>query len=213
MKAKDVMKILGITRTSLHNYITRGWIQYEVMPNGYYNYNDDDVYAFIGNKKQKKNKKIISYSRVSTQNQKAQLKDQTQRIYESCVSRGIQLDEQIEDIKSGMSFDRKGFQKLCEMVIQNEVELIVVENKDRLMRLGFESFEGMFRYFGTKILVLSEEVQNKTYEQELSEDLISIIHYFSMKSYSHRRKLNKIRKELEEEQKIERNNSKAEISG
>lgn len=212
MKAKDVMRILGITRTSLHNYIARGWIRYEVMPNGYNNYNDDDVYAFIGNKKQKKNKKIVSYSRVSTQNQKAQLKEQTQRIYESCVSRGIQLDEQIEDIKSGMSFDRKGFQKLCEMVIRNEVELIVIENRDRLMRFGFESFEGMFRYFGTKILVLSEEVQNKIYEQELSEDLISIIHYFSMKSYSHRRKLNKMRKELEEEQKIERNNSKAEIS-
>ena len=170
------------------------------------------MYAFIGNKKQKKNKKIISYSRVSTQNQKSQLKEQTQRIYESCISRGIQLDEQIEDIKSGMSFDRKGFQKLCEMVIRNEVELIVVENKDRLMRFGFESFEGMFRYFGCKILVLSDEVQNKLYEQELSEDLLSIIHYFSMKSYSHRRKLNKMRKELEEEQKNERNNSKVEIS-
>ena len=37
----------------------------------------------------------------------------------------------------------------------------------------------------------------KTYEQELTEDLISIVHHFSMKSYSHRRKLNKIRKDLE----------------
>jgi len=35
------------------------------------------------------------------------------------------------------------------------------------------------------------------YEQELTEDLISIIHYFTMKNYSHRRKLNKLRKELE----------------
>ena len=52
-------------------------------------------------------------------NRRRQLKEQTQRIYESCISRGIQLDEQIEDIKSGMSFDRKGFQKLCEMVIRN----------------------------------------------------------------------------------------------
>lgn len=60
--------------------------------------------------------------------------------------------------------------------------------------------------------MLSDEIQNKSYEQELSEDLLSIIHYFSMKSYSHRRKLNKMRKELEEEQKNERNNSKIEIS-
>lgn len=213
MKAKEVMKILGITRTSLHNYISRGWLRYEVMPNGYYNYSEDDVYAFIGNKKQKKNKKIVSYSRVSTQSQKSQLKEQTKRIYESCISRGIQLDEQIEDIKSSMSFDRKGFQKLCEMIIRNEVELLVIENKDRLMRFGYELFEGIFRYFGCKVLVLSEEVQNKTYEQELSEDLLSIIHYFSMKSYSHRRKLNKIRRELEEEQNNERNNSKTKVSG
>ena len=208
MKAKEVMKILGITRTSLHNYIERGWLHYKEKPNGYYDYNDDDVYAFIGNKKQKKDKKIISYSRVSTQNQKTQLKEQTQRRYESCILRGIQLDEQIEDIKSGMSFDRKGFQRLCEMVIRNEVEMIVIENKDRLMRFGYESFEGMFRYFGCKILVLSEEIQNKSYEQELADDLLSIIHYFSMKSYSHRRKLNKLRKELEEEQRNERDNSK-----
>lgn len=207
MKAKDVMKLLDITRVTLHNYIVKGYIKYVVKPNGDYEYNDDDVYAFIGQRKEKKNKKIISYSRVSTQNQKTQLKEQTQRIYESCISRGIKLDEQIEDVKSGMSFDRKGFQKICEDVIRGEVELLVIENKDRLMRFGYESFEGFFRYFGTKILVLSDEVQNKTYEQELSEDLISIIHYFSMKSYSHRRKLNKMRKELEKEQKNERSNS------
>lgn len=43
-----------------------------------------------------------------------------------------------------------------------------------------------------------DAVSNKSYEQELTDDLISIIHYFSMKSYSHRRKLNKIRKEIED---------------
>ena len=46
---------------------------------------------------------------------------------------------------------------------------------------------------------IEECIENKTYEQELTEDLISIIHYFTMKSYSHRRKLNKLRKDLETE--------------
>jgi predicted site-specific integrase-resolvase len=100
-----------------------------------------------------------------------------------------------------MSFDRKGFQHLCEEVIRGNVELIVIENKDRLMRFGFDIFEGFFKYFGTKIVVLSDHIQNKTYEHELSDDLIAIIHYFSMKSYNHRRKLNKIRKELEDDLK------------
>ena len=109
------------------------------------------------------------------------------------------MDEQIEDIKSGMSSDRKGFNYVCQEIIKVNVELLVIENKDRLLRFGYEIFEDSFKYFGTKILVLNDTLENKTYEQELTEDLISIIHYFTMKSYSHRRKLNKLRKELENE--------------
>ena len=85
------------------------------------------------------------------------------------------------------------------MVIKNEVELVVIENKDRLIRFGYSTVESIFKYFGTKIMVLNDTIENKTYEQELTEDLISIIHYFTMKSYSHRRKLNKLRKDLETE--------------
>jgi len=198
MKANEVLKILNITRPTLCKYVKEGYIKATLLPTGLYDYDENSVYAFIGIKKAKHNTKIVSYSRVSTQNQKEQLKEQTNRIYESCIARGISLDYQYEDIKSGMSFDRAGFQKLCEEIIQGNVEFVVIENKDRLMRFGYEIFEGFFRYFGTKILVLNDTISNKSYEQELTEDLISIIHYFSMKSYSHRRKLNKIRKELEE---------------
>ena len=203
MKAKDVLKILDVTRATLCKYVREGIIKVNKKGNGYYDYDEDSVYAFIGQKKTKHNTKIISYSRVSTQNQKNQLKEQTQRIYNSCTNKGITLDEQIEDIKSGMSFDRPGFDKLCQEVIKGNVKLIVIENKDRLVRFGFEMFEKFFKYFGTDILVLNKDELNKTYEQELTEDLISIIHYFSMKSYSHRRKLNKLRKELELSEKKE----------
>ena len=201
MKAKDVLKILNISRITLMKYLKVGYISATKLPNGRYEYDENSVFAFIGNKKEKKNKKIISYSRVSTQNQKEQLKEQTQRIYNSCISRGIKLDEQIEDIKSGMSSDRKGFDYVCQEIIKGNIELLVIENKDRLLRFGYEMFEEFFKYFGTKILVLNDTLENKTYEQELTEDLISIIHYFTMKSYSHRRKLNKLRKELEDEKR------------
>lgn len=102
----------------------------------------------------------------------------------------------IEDIKSGMSFDRKYFKELITNIISGKIECIFIENKDRLCRFGFELLEDLFKYYGTKIIVINNEIQNKSYEQELTDDLISIIHYFSMKSYSNRRKLNKIKKEL-----------------
>ena len=198
MKAKEVKKILGITQYTLYRYLKEGKVKLaSKLSKTDYNYDDDSVYALIGQKSQNKNKLVISYARVSTQNQKKQLDEQKQRIYDSCISRGLRLDKQFSDIKSGMSSDRKEFQEVLRMIIQGKVELLVIENKDRLIRFGYEILEQIFKYFGCKILVLNDILENKSYEQELTEDLISIIHYFTMKNYSHRRKLNKLRKELE----------------
>ena len=198
MKAKEVKKLLGITQYTLYRYLKEGKVKLNSkLAKTYYDYDEDSVFALIGQKSQKKKKLIISYSRVSTQNQKKQLQEQNQRIYDSCISRGLKLDKQFSDIKSGMTSDRKEFQDVIRMIIQGEVELLVLENKDRLVRFGYEILEQIFKYFGCKILVLNDILENKTYEQELTEDLISIIHYFTMKNYSHRRKLNKLRKEIE----------------
>ena len=207
MRCKEALDLLKVHRVTLNKYVREGKIRVTELANGRYEYNDDDVYAFIGKRVEKHGTKIISYSRVSTQNQKDQLKEQTKRIYDSCIARGVVLDEQLEDIGSGMSSDRKNFDKLCQMIFHGDVDTVVLENKDRLIRFGFDMLEKFFKYFGTKILVLNDKLENKTYEQELTDDLISVIHYFTMKSYSHRRKLNKLRKELEQDEKETKSNN------
>jgi putative resolvase len=196
MKASEVRKILNITQPTLSKYANNGLISFIKINKYHYEYNDEDVYKIIGIKKDKRSRKIVSYSRVSTGIQKSQLDDQSNRIYEYSISKGLNLDEQYKDIKSGMNFERKSFQELIENVIKGNIELVIVENKDRLVRFGFELIELIFRYFGAKILVINDTISNKNYQQELTEDLVSIIHYFSMKMYSHRRKLNKLKKEL-----------------
>jgi len=109
---------------------------------------------------------------------------------------GYKITKQYSDIKSGMDFvNRKEFNKLLDEVFSGNIANIIVENKDRLCRFGFELFEQMCKKYNTNIVVASD-VENKTYEQELTEDLLSIIHHFSMKSYSNRRKLNKLRSDL-----------------
>ena len=102
--------------------------------------------------------------------------------------------------------ERKAFMKLLTMVINHEVKTVIVENKDRLVRFGFDLVKELFRQHGTEIIVVSD-ADNKTYEQELTEDLISIIHYYSMKSYSNRRKMNKIKKILSEKETDDEINS------
>ena len=81
MKAREVMKVLGICRQSLLNYTKDGRIKINGKLNKkYYDYDDDSVYALIGKASLKKRKEIVSYARVSTQSQKDQLDDQNKRI-------------------------------------------------------------------------------------------------------------------------------------
>lgn len=195
MKSKEVLKLLNVTRATLCKYVKNETIKVDNTINGHYIYNDDSVYSFIGIKKNKKKKINVIYSRTSNPPKKY-LEEQENRLLNFCTSNGIVVDKTYKDLKSGMNFDRNEFQNLIKDVVSGEVELIVVENKDRLCRFGFELFENFCKFFGTKIVV-ANNASEKTYEQELTEDLLSIIHYFSMKSYSHRRKLNKIKKELE----------------
>lgn len=195
MKAKEVLKLLNISRGTLLNYRKSGLIKIKSVINGHYIYDDDSIYKLIGCKKEKHKRINVTYARCSNPPQKY-VKEQSLRLLNFCSSSSITVDKQFEDIKSGMNFERNDFLELIRLVIQNKVELVIIENKDRLVRFGFELVENMFKYHGTKILVVND-LSEKTYEQELTEDLISIIHYFSMKSFSHRRKLNKIKKELE----------------
>jgi predicted site-specific integrase-resolvase len=196
MKSKEVRNILEISQPTLSKYVKEGKIRVIKINKYHYIYNQEDVYALIG-QKVKKGHLVMSYSRVSTGKQKSQLKEQTNRIYQWSILNGLTLDNQFEEILSGMNFNRPVFLQIIEQIIQGNVSVLIVENKDRLVRFGFELLENIFKYFNCKILVINDSIQNKSYEQELTEDLLSIIHYFSMKSYSHRRKLNKLKKELE----------------
>ena len=159
------------------------------------------MFSILGKKKERYN---ITYSRVSLPKQKNDLKIQTKRLYDFATSNGYLIKDQIEDIKSGMYFeDRKGFVKLLKKVTNYEVKNVIIEHKDRLVRFGFELVKMLFEKYGTNIIIVSDDETNKTYEQELTEDLLSIIHYYSMKPYSYRRKVNNAAKALKTDDNIE----------
>jgi len=195
MKAKEVLEILKISRITLTKYHRIGLIKIDSTINGQYNYNEESVYALVGLKKKKQKKSNVIYSRVSNLPKKY-LDEQNKRLLDFCTSKGLEITTIYSDIKSGMNFDRKDFQSLILEIVKGKIGIIVVENKDRLARFGFELFESFCKFYKTTILI-ANKLTEQFYEEELTQDLISIIHHFSMKSYSHRRKLNKIKKDLE----------------
>ena len=194
MKAKEVLELLKVHRVTLSKYVKAGIIKTTLKGNGKYDYDEKSVYAFLGKDQKEVEKKNYIYARVSNP-PKRYAEEQAQRVLSYCTSKGIQVEGIFIDVKSGMNFQRRELLNLIDLVFQNKVKTIIVENKDRLVRFGFDLLQEIFKKFECDILVVND-LSEKNFEQELTEDLLAIIHYFSMKSYSNRRKLNKFKQEL-----------------
>lgn len=183
MKSNEVLSMLGISRVTLCRYVKLGKIRVVELPNGYYSYNKEDVYKLKG--LDVKRKKVI-YARVSTSKQKKDLENQIETITVYVNKNGYGIDEVYSDIVSGMNLDRKGFTKLLSAVMANEIDEVFISYKDRLALLDFDLITRLFAQYGTKITVINSS-ENKSAEEELFEDLMSVIHSFSMKANSKRR--------------------------
>ncbi len=183
MKSKEILKILKISRVTLWKYVKSGKIRVKQEPNGYYIYNDSDVYSLAGIEDGRLN---VVYARVSTQKQKQDLKNQIENCISFINAKGISVDSIYSDIKSGMSLDRKGFMELLNAVMAFKIKAVYISYKDRLARLSYELVEKLFSDYGTKIVIINQ-CESISLEQELFEDIMQTIHSFSMKMYSKRR--------------------------
>lgn len=185
MKAKEVLELLDITQPTLGTYCKKGLIRYELSPVGKRIYNDDDVYAMLNKGNRRFN---YIYARVSTPEQKNDLIRQVDSLNNFCINSGIQVDRVFQDIASGISFDkRKEFFKLLDDVLDYKVAKVVITYKDRLSRVGFELFYHLFKKFGTEIVVASQIGSEKLDSEEIFEEIVSLLHCYSMKMYSKKR--------------------------
>lgn len=140
-------------------------------------------------------KKVICYCRVSSRHQKDDLERQVKFMQNKYPEAEI-----IKDIGSGINFKRPGLLKLITEAIAGNIKEVVVAHRDRLCRFGFDLIEFIFQQYKVRLLVLDQS-DNKTSEQELAEDLLSIIHIFSSKANGRRKyKIINTKKENENEQ-------------
>lgn len=135
----------------------------------------------------------IAYCRVSSSNQKDDLKNQKKYINDFCLNKGIEIDDFYVDIASGLNFKRKKFNHLISEVEHGKIKNIIIAHKDRFVRFGYEWFESFCGKHGCNILVINDEKLSP--ENEMIQDLISIIHVFSCRIYGLRKYKNEISKE------------------
>ena len=91
---------------------------------------------------------------------------------------------------SGLNDKRKGFIKLCDLVVNGKINKVVIEHKDRLTRFNFEIIKKLAKGFNVDIEVIDIEL-NKTFEEELASDIVSLMASFSARLYGKRSSRNR----------------------
>ena len=194
--AKEAKNILKINATTLKSWKDKGILSYKKLSDKKILYDIDSV---LNNSDINDNRLNVIYARVSNTKQHNDLLNQIELVKSYCITNGIKISKVYQDIASGMNENRKDFNILINDVISGKIKNIYISFKDRLTRFGFDYFKNLFQKYNVNIIILDElEESNKTFQDELTEDLISIIHHFSMKLYSNRReKFKNIKKILE----------------
>ncbi len=90
--------------------------------------------------------------------------------------------EIVKDIGSGLNYKRKGLKSLLGRAMRGDQLEVVVAHRDRLARFGFELIEWIIQQNGGRVVVLKQT--NLSPEQELTNDLLSILHVFSCRMHS-----------------------------
>jgi len=196
LKITDAAKYLGVNISTLRRWEDEGKIVSERTTGGHRRY-DKDALNSIANKR-KNIKLTIAYARVSSSDQKEDLQRQIDNISQYCIARGYQF-KVLSDLGSGLNYTKKGLIELLELICSNEIERIVVNYKDRLIRYGYELIEEVCKHHNVSIEIINY-TEDKTYEQELVEDMLSIITVFSSRLYGSRS--HKTKKVIDEIKKI-----------
>ena len=196
-KIHEMAEKLGVSVKTLQRWDNAGKLKAKRTPSNQRYYTEDQYLDYMGIEHEKPQRRAVAYARVSSRNQKDDLKNQIDLIRIFANARGVILDECIEDIGSGLNYNRPKWNGLLQAVMRDEITKIYVTYKDRFIRFGFEWFENLCKQHQTEIVVLNHEETSP--DKELVEDLMSIVHVFSSRSDG----LKKYKKIIKEDKEVE----------
>lgn len=200
-KTGELARMIGKNTRTVQNYCIKGYINSIIIPSGKRIISRDEVIKYLKNSKllyEDNNKIDLIYARVSTNKQKnrGDLDSQIEYITKQIISMNPKNLKIFSEVGSGLNDNRKELKKVLAMVMNDEIDRIFILYKDRLTRFGFNYLEEICDRFGTKIIVISTKIEEKSIQEELAEDIISIIHSFNGKLYGLK---NTIKEKLDKE--------------
>lgn len=194
-KPKDFAKMLNVSVKTLQRWDNENILKAYRNPKGRRYYTHEQYLSFTG-LSSKTDKKIVIYTRVSTNNQMDDLNNQVEFLKNYANAKGLIADEIITDIGSGLNYNRKKWNELINDCINQKIKTIIISNKDRFIRFGYDWFERFLLNYGVNIVIANNEKLSPN--EELVQDLVYIINAFSCKIYG----LRKYKKSISEDRDV-----------
>lgn len=182
-KPKDFAELIGVSVKTLQRWDNDGILVAKRNPKNRRYYTQEQLMEYLNISKT--TDKIVIYSRVSTSNQKQDLENQIDFLKQFANAKGMIVSDVYTDIGSGLNYNRKMWNKLIKECMEGRVKTIIISNKDRFIRFGFDWYESLLKDYGTNIIIVNNESMSP--QEEMIQDLISIIHVFSCKVYGLRK--------------------------
>jgi predicted site-specific integrase-resolvase len=182
---KEAARLLGVTPKTLRLWEKEGKYTSLRTDGGHRRYNLNDILGQVSEDE----KLTVCYARVSTHEQKDDLKRQEQILELHCAANGYRY-EIISDLGSGLNYTKKGIKTLIKKICSNQIKRLDITHKDRLLRFGSELIFSLCENFGVEVVVLNNS-DNSTFEENLATDVLEIITVFSARLYGSRSHKNK----------------------
>lgn len=180
----DMAKRLGVSISTLRRWEEEGRGPKSIRTRG-----GQRRYEVIGAKSSPSKRITIAYARVSSHDQKEDLRRQQKVLEMYCAAKGWSF-ELISDLGSGMNYRKKGLKQLIDKILEGKVERLVITHKDRLLRFGAELIFSLCEAKNVEVILIHQG-ETPTFEEELSKDVLEIITVFSARLYGARSRKNK----------------------
>ena len=179
---------LGVAQETLRRWESAGKITVERTPQGHRRYDLNQLRS-LAPIKNFTNKPALAYARVSSHDQKEDLKRQITVLETFCAARGWHY-ELIHDLGSGLNYSKRGLRQLIKRICRGDIERLVLTHKDRLLRFGAELIFAICESFGVEVVIINAS-EDGNFEDDLVQDVLEIITVFSARLYGSRSRKNK----------------------
>lgn len=194
-RMSEAARILDVTVKTLQRWDHSGKAAFIRTPNGQRRLPESELNRLMGNSvSETSNKNLVIYARVSSHEQKMKgdLQRQIDFIKDKMILDSFEQVTIIEDVGSGLNDHRTGLVKVMQLAQKGLVSDVAIRYRDRLTRFGFHYLQTYFESHHVKLHILEDQTDKKSVQEELVEDLITIITSFSGKLYGTRSHKNKI---------------------